>query len=808
MPADAEVLAVITRTFVTEAAPLFDVTGDLARALTLLDRADELAQEVGSEALAARVAGQRALVTLRSGNTHGALALFDSAVSRIEGAEPRDKARILMNRGVLHLEHADLERAEADLTRSVGFAEEADDPRLAAMAQHNLGYVAFLAGRIPTAIAAYERAAETFPGGPHPTMQLDHARALREAGLVRDADAILARSGQRLHRERIFQDLAETELVRAECALAEDDLRQARAFASSARRRFARRDNLRWLRKAELLLLRCEWAALEDRATSRRALLGIAARAAELAAACRTEGRPDLARLAELLEAECRLRAGAEVAAVPRVRPMDPLGTRLHVRKVRALAARRRGDDARAMAEVRRGLTELAAYQSELGSFDLRTASAIHGVALAQVGLDVATERGTAAAVLATVEQSRAISTQLPAVRPPADELTARLVGRLRQVEEEARGLEGDPAALEQAARLRSRATSLQRDIRARAWQLEGERGLAPAPPRLTQVRAAARSTGSVFVSYARHRGAWLAVVVGPGGAEVVDLAPIAGVADLVRRVRADLDALALPQLAAPIATAVLASLGSCLRRLDGLLLAPLRVDGDTLVLSCSGPLSVLPWTLLPSRAGLPTVVTPAAATWLRTRAEPGRTVRPTVVAVAGPGLRRAEQEAAEISRTWTDGGLLVGAGATTAAARSALASSDLLHVAAHGQHRADSPLFSSLRLADGPLYAYELDAGAGIAPCVTLSACEAGLATLRPGDEGLGLTHVLLNLGARSVVAGVARVRDDVAAETMTRVHASMAAGLDSATALARAQLAGDPDAPPAPFVCFGSTW
>jgi tetratricopeptide (TPR) repeat protein len=807
---DPAALTVVARSLVTEAAPLFDVSGDLAAALALLDRAERLAREVGSAGLAARVAGQRALVTLRSGDTRDALALFDVAVSLIEAADPRDKARILMNRGVLHLELADLERAESDLTRSVDFAHAADDPRLAAMAQHNLGYVDFLAGRIPSAIAAFERAARTLPGGAHPTMQIDHARALREAGLFRDADVILAQSGLRLRRERIFQDLAETELVRAECALEEEDLRRARSFASSARRRFARRGNLRWVRKSELLLLRCDWASVEernDRRASRR-LLAIATRAAELASVCRDERRPDLARLAELLEAECRLRGGAEAATVPRVRAMDPLSTRLQVRKVRALAAVRRGEDRKARAEVRRGLTELASYQSGLGSLDLRTASAVHGVTLARVALDIALSRGTAADVLATVEQSRAISTQLPQVRPPADETTARLVGRLRRLEEEARELEGDPAASEEVSRLRSTAATLQREIRARAWQLEGAGSGPLPPPRPAQVRAAVRATGSTFVSFARHRGRRLAVVVTPRGARVVDLAPAGLVTDLVRRVRVDLDALALPRLAPPIATAVAASLKAGLRRLDEVLLAPLQLADRPLVLSCSGPLAVLPWTLLPSRAGLPTAVTPAAATWLRHLEGASRPPRPDLVVVAGPGLHRAEQEAADIAATWGAGALLVGDRATTASVRAALAGSDLLHVAAHGRHRADSPLFSSLRLADGQLYAYELDGNEGVPGCVTLSACEAGLATPRPGDEGLGLTHVLLHLGCRSVVAGVARVRDDVAADTMTRVHAGMAAGLDSASALAQAQLAADADVTPAPFVCFGGTW
>ena len=81
-------------------------------------------------------------------------------------------------------------------------------------------------------------------------------------------------------------------------------------------------------------------------------------------------------------------------------------------------------------------------------------------------------------------------------------------------------------------------------------------------------------------------------------------------------------------------------------------------------------------------------------------------------------------------------------------------------------------------------------------------------IATLRPGDEGLGLTHVLLHIGVPSVVAGVARVRDDVAAVVMQRVHEEMAHGAGSAEALAAAQAEFGDGSAPAPFVTFGGSW
>jgi hypothetical protein len=285
---------------------------------------------------------------------------------------------------------------------------------------------------------------------------------------------------------------------------------------------------------------------------------------------------------------------------------------------------------------------------------------------------------------------------------------------------------------------------------------------------RVAETRAAARAAGTAFVTYVVHRGRWTAVTASARRPALVDLAD--------------------------------AGLG----RLDDLLLAPVGVEGQPLVVSCSAALVLLPWSLLPSRRALPVVVTPSATAWLRAGDHVRRT-QPRVVSVAGPGLHRAEDEARRVHALWPGAELLTGGDATTESLRLALAGADVVHVAAHGTHQQESPLFSSLRVSDGPLYAYELDAGDQPAPCVVLSACEAGLATVRPGDEGLGLTSVLLHLGSRSVLAGVARVRDDVAARVMQHAHASMAAGTSSAQALAAA-LAEEEE--PAAFVAFGASW
>src|SRR5659263_182654 len=137
---------------------------------------------------------------------------------------------------------------------------------------------------------------------------------------------------------------------------------------------------------------------------------------------------------------------------------------------------------------------------------------------------------------------------------------------------------------------------------------------------------------------------------------------------------------------------------------------------------------------------------------------------------------------------------------------RDGLVTSDLVHVAAHGQHEPDNPLFSSLLLADGPTFVHEVEGLRVRARHVVLSACRAGRVNLRAGDEALGLTACLLAFGVSTVVAPVSLVDDELALATMTAYHEGLSSGLDAATALAAATSDGPLLA--ASFMCFGAGW
>jgi CHAT domain-containing protein len=175
------------------------------------------------------------------------------------------------------------------------------------------------------------------------------------------------------------------------------------------------------------------------------------------------------------------------------------------------------------------------------------------------------------------------------------------------------------------------------------------------------------------------------------------------------------------------------------------------------------------------------------------------------VVVVEGPGLPGAAGEVAALAGRYPDATCLVGPAATVAATATALDGAALAHVAAHGAFRVDNPLFSSLQLADGPLTVYDLEGLARAPRRLVLSACDAGLSGVRPGDELMGLAGALFALGMSTLVASVIPVPDAATKELMLALHRALQGGAGPAEALARARSGQDP-AVAASFVCFGA--
>jgi hypothetical protein len=760
---------------------------------------------------------QRGLMLLRTGRWAEALGQL-TAAEPLAGGNAELQARVLLNRSVVHLNTGDVRRARADLRRSVSIAAAAGLTLLAAKATQNLGYCDLLAGDIPAALHQFDVAARAYEAtapGMLPVLATDRARALLAAGLAEDAAAALDGVIAAFRRQRLDQNLGEAELDRAQAAQAAGDLAGARRWAGLALRRFLARGNDAWAALAELSRLRAASAAAH---AAGRGHGHVAARAVQAAVRLRALGLPRDAVLADLIAARALVAARRRDEATRCLAAAGgrglPLEAALLRRLTRAELAAGDGRTGAALAELRAGLATVHTRRGQLGSLDLQTGTAALGAELAGAGLRLVLAGGSARQVFSWLERSRAQSFRVRPVRPPADPDAAAVLAELRQLgflirTAELSGRPPDPAHV-------ARRAELQRQVRQGSWQTSGP-GTAAAVAGAAAVAAALAASGHVLVSFAVHGGRMLAVTVAGGRFLLTPLGDLAVAAEAVRRLTADLDALAGRRLPARLEAVIRESVRRQLGVLDAELLVPLRPAlgargeaGAGLVMIPVGVLSAVPWGMLPGLRGRPVTVCPSASAWLASWQAAHRWASPappggagTVpLLVAGPGLRHAVPEVAQVAQAYPGSRPLVGGAATVEATLRALDGAQLAHLAAHGYHDQQNVLFSRLDLADGPLMAYDVQRLSAPPRQVVLSACDVGRAVVRPGDEILGFTAALLHVGTPTVISSVSRVADEVAFGVMTAYHRVLATGARPAGALALAAA----DEPVTPFVCFGA--
>jgi tetratricopeptide (TPR) repeat protein len=160
-------------------------------------------------------------------------------------------------------------------------------------------------------------------------------------------------------------------------------------------------------------------------------------------------------------------------------------------------------------------------------------------------------------------------------------------------------------------------------------------------------------------------------------------------------------------------------------------------------------------------------------------------------VGFADERVPQVEREVLNLAETSAKTRVLTGSEATFAAVRENLKQNfDVLHLACHGQFRAENPLFSSLHLADG--WATVRDAAKLNLrnSLVVLSACETGLSRIAGGDELLGLVRGFLAAGANALVLTLWTVNDESAAVIMNEFYQNLQKNDSLATSLRKAQL------------------
>jgi hypothetical protein len=749
----------------------------------------------------------RGLLLHRAGKIVEGIEYFDQAVhSLIEADEVGDPvvlASTYLNRGHAFIDLSQAVQASRDFGLCLAVCAEHSIGWLADKARHNLGYVAYMTGDLPTALKNYtqvERGYRVSTPGLLPALRLDQARALLSAGLATDAARHLDDVIPRLRTQRAGQDLAEAEVTRAAAALLDGRTLEAKRLARAAERRFTRRGNTRWAAVAALAALRTETATALSAARIPRRL---PERAVKLADTLRALLLEDETGLALMLAVRMELRRGDSAAAellldqLPRQRVTTPLDHRMLLRLCRAELAVARGDRRRALIEARGGLVELGRARDRMGGLELVCGTAVHGQQLGDlaVRLVLSGPKVDARRLFGWLERTRAQVYRyepLPAIDDPVTAEQVSLLRSLRRAAQQAR-LTGRPPRAEE-----KQIAALEREVLRQGWYTSP---WGRPRPVATLASVAAALGSRALVAFATSGDELVAVVVADGRTRLVRLSSAAETFEWVKRLHADLDTYAPNGLPPEISTVVGGSARRSADAVDTRVVVPLlsHIADRELVIVPTGALYAVPWGSLPSLRGRPVVVAPSATAWLSAAAT--QEVDGHVVLARGPRLREVTIEETALTRLYPSATRL--SAATVAEVLTALDGASMAHLAAHGEHEPTNAMFSRLELADGPLFAHELARLSHPPRHVVLAACELAMHHIRPGDEALGFAGGLLASGVRTVVAANSRVGDASAADTMVEYHRRVAAGERPAAALAAA-VAEDPLR--RPFICMGA--
>ncbi|MCX5262488.1 CHAT domain-containing tetratricopeptide repeat protein [Streptomyces sp. NBC_00199] len=803
--------------------------GDVRLALEHLRRARDLAARSDSAEREADVLGTLGVALVHAGRTRQGLAAFERGVARGTG---HTRARVLYRRAyslwvlgrhrealedvrraipvlrqaddviwtarartlraTVHLALGAVERAEADFTAAEALWDTTGQEHDKADAVESRGLAAFHSGDVPAALRLLDEAQERYAGLGTPTFMLAIRRCevLMAAGLAPEALAeadtaigVLDGIGGQSTRK------AELLLTAARAARLADDPATAIARAAVAERLFAGQRRTWWEAHARLVLI--EARAATGRRSGR--LVADAARLAERLAAFQAPAAPEAWLLAGRIALDLGWAVEAErcLRIAARSRRSGPPLARVTGWAAQALWARATGSGRGVLEACRRGLDVLDDHRTTLGASELRARATARGAELAALAQQVSLERGGPRQLLAWSERWRATALSTPPTRPPADPalLSGLTAFRVIASRAEAARRDGRPVpALEREQR------RLEREIRSRTLHI---RGVAPwGGDRLGGDRFDA---GRLLDRLGEGRLVELAVLDGRvqvllcGGGRVRRFA--GGLLADAEREAEHVQA-GLRRLAHPGAEGRLPVVEAMGRRLEELLLgeAAGRLGPGPVVVVPPARLHRVPWALLPALRERVVSVSPSASGWLRA----GETEPPPggrQVLVRGPGLDTCGAEVPEIAGRYGAPVVLEHEAARVPRVLAELDGAALAHIAAHGTFRADSPMFSSLRMADGPLIVHDFERLARSPYRIILSSCDTARLASVGADELLGLVTALLPLGTAGVVASSAPVNDAAVVPLMLALHEGLRRGLSLAEALrdARAALPGD---------------
>ena len=776
-----------------------DVLASLGLALVHAGRttaglgAFETAVHQSTGVLTARVLARRGLALNALGRYPTALEDLRRAVTLLRHAgDLHWTARALNNRAVAYLGLGLTSRADADLVSAARLFADAGQELEAIIAVFNRASAAFASGDLPAALAFLDAAAPGFRrlNVPITSLYIDRCAVLLAAGLAGDALAE-AEAGvneiEQIHGRSTKK--AELLLMAANCALAAAHPQAAHDWAQSAYRLFRSQRSAWWQARTGRVLVEARYRA----GPASPALLREASRAA---ARLDLLGSSDAAQ-AHLLAGRIALDLGRRdeadrhLAAVARTRRRGPALARVSGWLGEALRAEAADRPDRMLAACRRGLDLLDEYRLAFGASELRAQATVHGAELAALALRRAARAGSPRLLLTWSERWRAAALAVPPVRPTADAGLNVSLTSLRSVTRqlEVARSKGTPTTFLQRERQR-----LENVARASALRVHGS-----APWTRTPFSAGDlldELGPAQLVEIADVDGQLYALVC---GARRVRQFTAGRAADAIRA--ADFARFALRRLARSrpgddpdSALAVLQTAGPRLQ--DALFGPAVRHLGDgPVIVVPPGKLNPIPWALLPALGDRVISVAPSASAWMHARAAAPPSRRHVTLA-RGPGLVTDGAEVPLVAKLYDDVTILTDGGATAQQVLHALEGAWVAHIAAHGTFRADSPLFSSLRMHDGPLTVYDFEQLDRAPYRLVLSSCDSGVQAPVGANELLGLVSSLLPLGTAGIIAAIVPLNDQAVVPVMVDLHTYLREGQDLAESLYRVRrgLADDP--------------
>jgi tetratricopeptide (TPR) repeat protein len=681
-------------------------------------------------------------------------------------------------------------------------------PALTGIVLESRADVAIASGQHVEALRRYDRAEQalTSIGVQLVDLYLGKAKALLSLRLLDEAaSAAAAAVAQVEDRRGGSLMLAEALLPQARIALISGRLDDAHQHATRAESLFRRQRRAGWRATATLLRLSAQVA--RDAPTSDLLL-----QLSRLERTMRRSGIVAGAVDAGLLVGDVaralgrRRKALAAYDRVAEVASSQPVLVRMQGRLAAAQAAELRGDTRRLGAVCRLGLDELAAYRATFASAELRARAAAHGTKLAAVGLRASLRTSRAEQTWTWLERSRSVAF-LGGV-PSSDAALRPLLAQLRALESELVDVPVDMPT--RAAHLR-RITRLEQQVRNTSWMRSAQSHdwTAPSVRTLRQLRADLGDR--LLLQYGVLDGRLCAVSVTSDRLRRVELGRLDDAVASGRQLGFALRRLVQRGGSRSGRDAAFVAARHELAQLAHGLLDPFgdAIDsGAEIVVAPVGELIGIPWGSLEPIADRPVRIVPSAVSWWLSQRAVRRSDR--VVLVAGPDLSAADDEVREITDLHADAVRLRATDATCDAVRVAASGAGLVHVAAHGRLRSDSPTFSSVQLADGPLTVHDLDGLPAPAHHWVIAACDLGNPGAVAGPALEGVLATLLSRGSGAVIAATVSIPDLDTRHMVVELHRCLAGGASMAESLRRARTAVDPSSPAGfvagtAFSCYG---